>query len=249
MLKGRRILLAGVTSVVGAAVLRLLSSQGANVAFAGRDDFNGMHLSDASSSYLVSTDYGQQDPWTSAVAKALAELGGIDGLVIATGSSLALRLSQTSDQDWDAMIGENLVAPFLITRACLAALGESRGAVVYIGSGVAEWPELELGAYSVAMRSLTWMSRMFAVEGAMHGVRVNCVQHGELGHPVTEMLRQPPLHAAATPLPPMGRKTTPGDIASAVAYLLSDEAGQCCGSTVLIDGGLRAALRANKVRQ
>jgi NAD(P)-dependent dehydrogenase (short-subunit alcohol dehydrogenase family) len=242
-------LVVGGTSSIGAAVVTRLSSAGSQVAFTGTNEKKGSRLAQATSSQFLLTENLAEHEINKTVAVAQDKLGTIDGLVLAIGTQQAARLSETSDAVWDATFAVNLLAPFLFTKACLPILAEARGAAVLIGSGTSNWPELELGAYSVSKRALACMTQMLAVEGAKFNVRFNCVLPGELRNSSMSQVSSPLRIIGTTPLPPLGRKIEPEDIVPVVEFLLSAGAGQCTGAILMVDGGLRAALRAYKVRQ
>ena len=268
----RRVLVTGGTGAIGGAVVERLRAGGADVVFTGRNRTRGAELAGRTGAMFVPGDVREPGAVAATVAEALGVLGGLDGLVLAAGVLHRLPLSETTDAAWDALIETNVVAPFLFARACLDALSDGGGAIVAIASGVADWPEAELGAYSVSKRALLWMTRMLAVEGATRGVRANAVCPGhtaasmgtvidgvEPGESAPAMRlagdgrgREEPsadLGGPPPPLPPSGTHTTATEVAEAVAYLLSDAAAGSTGAALSVDGGMLAALRAVRVRQ
>ncbi|MDE0667808.1 MAG: SDR family NAD(P)-dependent oxidoreductase [bacterium] len=248
-----RVLVTGGTGAIGGAVVERLCRGGAEVVFTGRNRRRGAALAQRTRAGFVPSDLCEPGAPEAIVEGALGVLGGLDGLVLAAGVLHRAPLSETSDADWDTLLETNVVAPFLLARACLDALADGGGAVVALASGTAEWPEAELGAYSVSKRALLWLTRMLAVEGAVRGVRANAVSPGHTadGMGSSSVLGGGPIDdlARLVPLPPSGRYSTPEDVAGAVAYLLSDAAAGSTGATLAVDGGMLAALRAVRVRQ
>ena len=216
----------------------------------GRNRARGEEVARRTGARFVAGDVREPGTVDATVAETLEILGGLDGLVLATGVICRATLSETTDAAWDSVIETNLVAPFLFARACLPALSSGGGAIVALASGAADWPESGLAAYSVSKRALLWMTRMLAVEGATHGVRANAVCPGHTSGGMSAPADGVELGGAPMPpVPPSGDHTTATDIAEAVAYLLSDAAAGSTGSALSVDGGMLAALRAVRVRQ
>lgn len=245
----RRVLVTGGTSAIGRATAERLAAQGDRVAITGRNHERGAAIAETTGGIFIPGDVCESGAVNSIVRETKASLGGLDGLVLCTGVLHSARISQTRDADWDRVLEVNLVAPFLFAQACMPMLKDGGGAIVAIASGTALWTEMELGAYSISKRMLLWMSRMLAVEAALHGITVNAVCPGDTVAGMTsvtaEAMPRPP---GAPPLPPLGRLTEPADVAAAVAFFLRADAAFCSGAALLVDGGMRAALRASKVR-
>ena len=245
-----RVLVTGGTGAIGGAVVERLRAEGAEVVFSGRNPSRGAALAGRTGATFVPGDVRESGAVAAIVAEALGVLGGLDGLVLAAGVLHRSPLSETTDDAWDALIETNVVAPFLFAGACLDALSDGGGAIVAIASGVADWPEAELGAYSVSKRALLWMTRMLAVEGATRGVRANAVCPGHTAAGMASVVAGTALEdGTSPPVPPSGSHTTATEVAEAVAYLLSDAAAGSTGATLSVDGGMLAALRAVRVRQ
>ena len=246
----RRVLVTGGTGAIGGAVVERLRAEGAEVVFSGRNPGRGAALAGRTGATFVPGDVRESGAVAAIVAEALGVLGGLDGLVLAAGVLHRSSLSETTDAAWDALIETNVVAPFLFAGACLDSLSDGGGAIVAIASGVADWPEAELGAYSVSKRALLWMTRMLAVEGATRGVRANAVCPGHTAAGMASVVADTALEdGTSPPVPPSGTHTTATEVAEAVAYLLSDAAAGSTGATLSVDGGMLAALRAVRVRQ
>ena len=235
---------------MGGAIVERLRAAGAEVVLTGRNRVRGEELARRTGARFVAGDVRDAGAVRAVVDEALNSLGGLDGLVLASGVLHRAALSETTDAAWDAVIETNVVAPFLFARACLPALSDGGGAIVAVVSGTADWPEAELGAYSVSKRALLWMTRMLAVEGATRGVRANAVCPGHTSGGMSSLADGVESEGAGSPpLPPSGNQTTPTDVAEAVAYLLSDASAGSTGAALAVDGGMLAALRAVKVRQ
>ena len=247
-LAGRRVLVAGGTSGIGRGIVEHLCRAGSRVAFTGPSQRQGAATAEETGAAFVATDTAGPAAIRASAGQAAERLGGLDGLVLATGVMHEARISMTSDDEWDRIVDANLLAPLRFVQACFPLLRRNGGAIVAVASGAALWPEMELGAYSVSERALLWMVQMTAVEGAPHGVRANAVCPGDTESGMTALMNERPGRGRAGPrLPPAGRPASPADVAAAVAFLLSDDAAFCTGASLLVDGGMRAALRAHRV--
>ncbi|MYB28639.1 MAG: SDR family oxidoreductase [Acidimicrobiaceae bacterium] len=247
-LAGQRVLVTGGTSGIGTGIVEHLCGERARVVFTGRSQERGSALARATGANFVPADLASSEAIDDMVAEAVRSLEGLDGLVLSAAVLHQARVSETSDAEWDELIDVNVVAPFILARACLARLRESRGAIVAIASGTAQWTEMDLGAYSVSKRALMWMAQMLAVEVAGDGVRVNAVCPGDTSAGMTALVDGRGSRRDGSPLtPPIGRPATALDVARAVAFLLSPETEFCSGAVLTVDGAMRAALRAHRV--
>jgi NAD(P)-dependent dehydrogenase (short-subunit alcohol dehydrogenase family) len=242
---GSRVLVVGGTSGIGAALVKSLAADGARVVFTGRDEGRGSALASRTGASFLSADATDPAAVRANGDKAMRILGGLDGLVLSAAVLHRAPISETDDESWDELIETNVLGPIRYAQTCLPALRESQGAVVALGSGTAVWPELALGAYSVTKRAVLALTQMIAVHLGPSGVRVNAVCPGD----TAEGMRQSDSTSTRPPpvVPPLGRVADPVDVVSAIRFLLSDEASFCTGATLVLDGGMRAALRAGKV--
>jgi 3-hydroxybutyrate dehydrogenase len=246
----RRILVVGGTSSIGGAIVEREAGCGTRAVFNGRNLERGESLAAKSGAHFVPGDFLPAGEAERIAGEAVQHLGGLDGLVLAAGLVHTARISETGDAEWDAVLATNLVAPFRFAKACMPALADGGGAIVTIASGAALRTEMELGAYSVAKRSVAWMTNMLAVEGGPHGVSANVVCPGDIEPGMDSIAPFDQARTLGPPLiPPMGRLATPEDVARAACFFLDDIGGACTGASLLIDGGMRAALRAAKVHQ
>lgn len=247
MKEGRHVLIVGDSFGIGWSIANRLALQGYRITLFCHGGHKGDLLVPEGIS-VVDGDAAAATDRARLVDLLMTFARGLHGLVIALGTLYTARLSETSDADWDAVLDANAIAPTLVVQACLPHLLDG-GSIVFIGSGTAQWPEMELGAYSVAKRMLERMAQVLAMEAALRDMRVNVVNPGEmpgLGNAVAaSSVRQLP----ATPIPPLGRHGEPDDVAAAVEFFLSDGASFCTGASLTVDGGVRAALRSHRVRQ
>ncbi len=247
---GRRVLVTGGMAAPGQAIVQHLVGSGCMVAFA--DSHGGCEIAraDDTAAKFIPGDCRQDGGVEQIVADAVDALGGLDGLVWTDGSRHTARISETTDSAWDSILEDNLVVPFRFAKACMPALSDGGGGIVFVASGTAVRTEMELGACSVAGRALLLLANMLAVEGGPRGVSANTICPGDITAVAGPIANEPQMRDLGPPfVPPAGRLASPGEIARAVDFFLQGSSGTCTGASLTIDGGLRAALRASKVHQ
>ncbi|MDX6630059.1 MAG: meso-butanediol dehydrogenase / (S,S)-butanediol dehydrogenase / diacetyl reductase [Gaiellales bacterium] len=245
----QRALVTGGTSGIGEAIVTRLAADGARVVFTGRDEARGAAVAQSTGAEFVRADVRDAGAVTASVEEAVALLGGLEVAVLNAGVLCTAPLSETTDEQWDTVMSTNLVAPFRYAREVLPALRKTGGSIVLVASDAGVWGETPIGAYSVSKRAVIMLTRMLAVEAGPHGVRVNAVCPGdtEPGMVTTVGGRDTLPDTSEWTRPPLGRLVHARDVAAAVAFLASEDARTITGADLLIDGGMRAALRANTV--
>jgi NAD(P)-dependent dehydrogenase (short-subunit alcohol dehydrogenase family) len=235
---GRRAVVTGASSGIGAAVARALVAEGAQVARVGRDR---SRLEGPGGVALVA-DLRVAAERARVAAEAVDALGGVDLLVNAAGVIAFGTLADTALDDFEAMMALNVTAPFHLTQLLLPALKARPGAVVHVSSvtGLRSFPGVL--SYATSKAALDHLTRCAALELAPTGVRVNAVNPGVV---VTELHKRGGLdearyaafleHSRSTH--PMGRVGTPDEVAELVLFLGGDQAGWITGATLAIDGG------------
>jgi 3-oxoacyl-[acyl-carrier protein] reductase len=165
-------------------------------------------------------------------------LGGVDILVNNAGltrDSLALRMS---DEDWDEVIGVNLTASFKLSKEVLRGMMKSRwGRIINITSVVGFVGNPGQTNYVASKAGLSGMSKALAAEVASRGITVNCVAPGFIATPMTEALSQDQKSTLLQKIP-VRRFGEPMDVAAAVLFLASHEAGYVTGETIHVNGGM-----------
>jgi NAD(P)-dependent dehydrogenase (short-subunit alcohol dehydrogenase family) len=245
-----RALVTGGTSGIGAAIVERLRAEGAAVAFTGRDEARGEAVAARTGASFVRADVRDPDDVRTSVRSAIDSLGGLDALVANAGVLHDGPLAETSDEAWDAVLETNLVGPYLYAVACLAELrAAGGGSITMISSDAGIWGETTIGAYSVSKRALNMLVHVLAVEAGPSGIRVNAVCPGDTAPGMATLVggRTEPGGVSSWVLPPLGRVGTGADVAAAVMFFASPEGAFCNGSILLVDGGMRASLRASAV--
>jgi NAD(P)-dependent dehydrogenase (short-subunit alcohol dehydrogenase family) len=245
-----RTLVTGGTSGIGTEIVRRLASEGAPVVFTGRDGRRGGKVARETGASFVRADATDGEAVRRSVREAVEALGGLDAVVLNAGVLHEGPLSETPDTVWDAILETNLVAPYRYVLACLPELRRAGGgSIVAVSSDAGVWPEVSIGAYSVSKRALNMLVQMVGMEAGASGIRANAVCPGDTapGMVTTTAGRTEHGDTSAWLIPPLGRIGTAADVAGAVAFFVSPDSAFCNGSILLVDGGMRAAVRASLV--
>lgn len=236
--KGKIALVTGGSRGIGRAIAERLIKEGAKVWIA---DINEELLKEAASeigAFPVKMDVTSEEEVKSGVKKILEEDGKIDFLVNNAGITRDGLLMRMKLSDWEAVLKVNLTGAFLVTREVIRGMIRQRsGAIVNIASVVGEMGNAGQANYSASKAGLIGFTKSVAKEVASRNVRVNAVAPGFVITPMTEKLpdRVKEEYFKAIPL---GRFSTPEEIASVVAFLLSDDASYITGEVIKVNGGL-----------
>ncbi|MEV6107764.1 SDR family NAD(P)-dependent oxidoreductase [Streptomyces sp. NPDC051940] len=228
---------------IGAAIARRLADEGARVVIADIDGDAAKATAAAigRGAEGVHCDVRRTADVEEAVAHAAEVYGRLDVLVNNAYAGAGLGpFGQVAEADWLASFDVTLHGAMRAARAALPHLARAggRGAIVNIGSVNGE-TGLGEHAYSAAKAGLTSLTRSLAVEAAASGVRVNLVAPGTIRTRAWDG-REATLADVAANVYPMGRVGEPEDVAAAVAFLASRDAGWITGVTLPVDGGLLA---------
>lgn len=247
-LDGVRALVTGGTSGIGAAVVERLRSEGAAVVFTGRDQERGGEVAERTGARFVRADARDGEAVIVSVRAAVEMLGGLDALVANAGVLHDASLSETTDDAWDAVLETNLVGYFRYAVACLPHLrGAGGGSITMISSDAGVWGETAIGAYSVSKRAVNMLVQTLAVEAGPAGIRVNAVCPGDTAPGMATNVggRDESSDPSTWILPPLARVGTGADVAGAVSFFTSGDGAFCNGVALLVDGGMRAGMRAH----
>ena len=241
-------LVTGGSRGIGAAIVRTLAKSGYAVVFsyhqrADEADALCKALRDAGSKALaLPCDAAQADQIERLVADTLAAHGRIDVLVNNAGVHVPnVFFADLADADWTHVLDVNLTAPYRFARAVVPVMrSQGGGHIVNLSSNVTQRMPAGYGVYAVSKAGLEAFTRILSKEEGRHGIRVNAVGPGPIR---TDMLQQS-LDAlgearaqAFLQSITMGRMGEPEEIASVVAFLLSDAASYMTGQIVYVNGG------------
>jgi 3-oxoacyl-[acyl-carrier protein] reductase len=239
-LSGRTALVTGASGGIGGAIAAALHCRGCAVMLAGRREADLRALASRLGERAHVGVAALEDPGVPdrLVREAEAAMGRIDILVNNAGvnrDALALRMA---DADWQAVIDLDLTAAFRLTRAALRGMVRRRyGRVIAISSVAAFAGNPGQANYAAAKAAMIGMSRSIAAEVASRGITVNCIAPGFIATPMTEALGAE-RRARLGDIIPAGRFGEPEDVAAAVVFLASSEAGYVTGHTLHVNGGM-----------
>ncbi|MET3892444.1 MULTISPECIES: 3-oxoacyl-[acyl-carrier-protein] reductase [Hyphomicrobiales] len=239
-LTGKKALVTGATGGLGGAIARVLHAQGASVALSGTraEALEALAAELGERAVVAPCNLADKDSVEALVPAAEEKLGGLDILVNNAGvtkDNLFLRLK---DEDWDSVIAINLTAAFRLSRAAVKSMMRRRyGRIISIGSVVGTTGNPGQGNYAASKAGLIGMSKALAAEVASRNITVNVVAPGFIESPMTQALNDKQREGILSDVP-MGRLGTGADVAAAVAYLASAEAGYVTGQTLHVNGGM-----------
>jgi 3-oxoacyl-[acyl-carrier protein] reductase len=238
-LEGRRALVTGASGGIGSAIARGLGAQGAALVLTGRrqDALDTLAGELGAACQVEVADLGEPGE-AERLIKRVEDAGGLDVLVNNAGitrDNLALRLK---DDEWQTVLDVNLTAGFRLIRAALRGMMKRRfGRIINITSVVGVTGNPGQANYAAAKAGLIGMSKSLAAEVASRGITVNCVAPGFIESPMTDVLDEAQKGRLLERIP-ASRLGAGGDVAAAVAYLASAEAGYVTGQTLHVNGGM-----------
>jgi NAD(P)-dependent dehydrogenase (short-subunit alcohol dehydrogenase family) len=234
-LAGKRALVTGGGSGIGAAIAERFRAEGARTLTA---DLHGGDLE---------CDVRVRSSVEDCIAEAVERFGGLDTLVLNAARPVVGAVHELEESDWDDGIATNLKSVYLCAKAAWPHLLESRGSIAITASVVGLWGSAGQAAYSASKAGAVMLARCLALDGAPAGIRANCVCPGFTQTPMLERFlagQDDPdaTRAFAVGLHPLGRLGEPRDVADAFVYLASDEAAWVTGAALAVDGGLTAGI-------
>ncbi|KRE16596.1 3-oxoacyl-ACP synthase [Bosea sp. Root381] len=239
-LTGKRALVTGATGGLGGAIARLLHAQGASVALSGTrvEALEAFAAELGERVEIAPCNLADKDSVEALVPSAEEKLGGLDILVNNAGVTKDNLFMRLKDEDWDSVIAVNLTAAFRLSRAAVKSMMRRRyGRIISIGSVVGTMGNPGQGNYAASKAGLIGMSKALAAEVASRNITVNVVAPGFIESPMTQALNEKQREGILADVP-MGRLGSGGDVAAAVAFLASTEAGYVTGQTLHVNGGM-----------
>ena len=243
-LSGKSAVVTGGSRGIGRAIVLRLARQGADVCFSYRANAAAASETAAEVERLgrealaVEADVSRLEPAQSLVTAALERFGKVDILVNNAGVTRDDLIMRMTPEAWREVLETNLFGAFWMTKAVTRPMLKARGGrIVNITSVSGQAGQTGQANYSSAKAGLIGLTKASARELASRGITVNAVAPGFV---LTELTKDLPeaLQAQITERTPLGRFGTTEEIADAVAFLVSDEAGYITGQVLAVDGGL-----------
>lgn len=236
--QGRRVVITGGASGIGAAVARRIVQEGGRVCIVHSDARKTPSLGAGVHVERFVADVADEAAVGQAISYAADRLGGIDGLVNSAGVNTMKPFMETSAADWDRTLAVNLSGAFHVCHAAFHHLKQNATAtIVNISSAIALQPLANRTAYAASKAGLIAFSKVLAVEMAP-AIRVNVVCPGAVDTP---MLRttfpEDDAIARISARYPLQRMAMPEEAANVVLFLSSDESSYVTGATYTVDGG------------
>lgn len=247
-LQGKVVIVTGGAKGIGLGVAQALAREGAIPVIVGRNaEDNGAAtagiVAAGGQAACVLAELTQTDQCLRAVEETLARFGRLDGLVNNAGINDGVSLEQGNNALFMQSLRRNLVHYYDMAHFALPALRQQRGAIVNIGSKVAETGQGATSAYAAANGGRNALTREWAAELAKYGIRVNAVIVAECWTPLYARWIQtlPDPQAARrrieARIPLEQRMTTCEEIADMVVFLLSPRSSHTTGQLIHVDGG------------
>ncbi len=239
-LSGKTALVTGATGGIGGAIAKALHAQGATVGISGRNEakLNELAAELKDRVHVFPADLSSSEAVEALIKSAEEKMEKIDILVNNAGltkDGLSMRMK---DEDWQQVIDVNLSATFKLARAVQRGMMKRRwGRIINIASVVGVTGNPGQANYVASKAGMIGWSKAMAAEIASRNITVNCVAPGFIATAMTEVLTDDQ-KAKINSTIPAGKMGSSEDIAAAVAYLASEEAGYVTGSTIHVNGGM-----------
>lgn len=239
-LTGKTALITGAGGGIGGATARALHAQGATVVLVDMrpEGIEKLKAELGERAYCFLCNITDAEAVAN-LPKQVEEVAGIVDILInnagITKDNLMMRMK---DSEWDAVIAVNLTAAFHLCRAFMRPMLKKRwGRIISLASIVGHTGNPGQVNYSATKAGITAMSKSLAQEVASRGITVNLVAPGFVKTPMTDVLSDEVKKALLSKIP-MGRLSSSDDIANAIVYLASEEAGYVTGQTIHVNGGM-----------
>ncbi len=239
-LTGKTALITGASGGIGAEIARALHGAGATVGLSGTREapLAALAAELGERAHVLPCNLGDAEAVEALPKAAIAAMGSVDILVNNAGITRDNLFMRMSDEEWASVMEVNLTSTFRLCRGVLRGMMKARwGRIVNISSVVGATGNPGQGNYAASKAGMIGMSKSLAYEVASRGITVNAVAPGFIETAMTDKLTDDQKGKILTQIP-AGRMGAPAEIAAAVLYLVSAEAGYVTGATLHVNGGM-----------
>ena len=239
-LTGKNALVTGASGGIGADIARGLHAAGASVGLSGTrvEPLEALATELGERAYVLPCNLSDMEAVEALPKQAAEAMGSVDILVNNAGITRDNLFLRMSDDEWNSVINVNMTATFKLCKGVMRSMMKARwGRIVNISSIVGTTGNPGQANYAASKAGMIGMSKSLAYEVASRGITVNAVAPGFITTAMTDKLNDDQKGAIMTQIP-AGRMGNPEEIASAVLYLASTEAGYVTGTTLHVNGGM-----------
>src|SRR6202171_1956255 len=242
-LEGRVALVTGASQGIGHACALALAREGATVAVAARnqqklDELVAQITAAGGKGSAFVMDVAEEEQVKSGIKSALAQFGKIDILINNAGITRDQLVMRMKRADWDAVLSTNLTSAYLCIQQVIGSMLKQRwGRIINVTSVFGQMGQAGQANYAASKAGLIGLTMAIAREVGSRNITCNAVSPGFIETAMTAMLGDEFKQTAAKQIP-LGRVGAPEDVASAVAFLASDEASYITGHVLNVNGGM-----------
>ncbi|WP_417244156.1 3-oxoacyl-[acyl-carrier-protein] reductase [Celeribacter sp.] len=239
-LTGKNALITGASGGIGGAIAKALHGAGATVVLSGtrQEPLDALAADLGERAFVVTCNLSDKDSVEALPKQAIEAMGSVDILVNNAGITRDQLFMRMSDDEWDSVINVNLTSTMRLCKGVMRGMMKARwGRIVNISSIVGATGNPGQANYAASKAGMVGMSKSLAYEVASRGITVNCVAPGFIATAMTDKLTDEQKDKINVQIP-AARMGNPEEIAAAVLYLASPEAGYTTGATVHVNGGM-----------
>ena len=239
-LTGKNALVTGASGGIGGAIAKALHAQGATVALSGTRvaPLEALAAELGSRAHVLPCNLSDAEAVAALTKQAIEAMGSVDILVNNAGITRDNLFMRMSDDEWSSVLEVNLTSTMRLCKGAIRGMMKARwGRIINISSIVGATGNPGQANYAASKAGVVGMSKSIAYEVASRGITVNCVAPGFITTAMTDKLNDDQKSGILTQVP-AGRMGDAEEIAAAVVYLASQEAGYVTGATLHVNGGM-----------
>ena len=239
-LTGKNALVTGASGGIGGAIAKALHGAGATVALSGTrvEPLEALAAELGERAHVLPCNLSDAEAVNALPKQAIEAMGSVDILVNNAGITRDNIFMRMSDEEWQSVLDVNLTSTMRLCKGVVRPMMKARwGRIVNISSVVGASGNPGQANYAASKAGMVGMSKSIAYEVASRGITVNCVAPGFITTAMTDKLDDAQKDAILGQVP-MGRMGEASEIAAAVLYLASEEAGYVTGATLHVNGGM-----------